>query len=757
MGDMTFVYPALLAGLVLVGIPVLLHLIMQQKPKRLPFPAVRFLLARQRVNQRRLRLRHLLLLALRMLLIALACLALARPKIFSERLNLSADRPVAAALLFDTSFSMQYGVGGQNRLDEAKRRALELLDSLPDGSRIAVFDSAESGGEWLPSASASRDRIGGLELRPANYPVTNQLAAAYELLAKLDEEVENPDEMPLRFVYVFSDRTEGSWNAAHQEQLQRLRDRVPPPGVAVVLVDVGVKEPTNVAVAGLNLPQQIVPANRPVVIEATVQALGARCDTEVACRIDGKDLLGKEQVVLEPGQSRVYAFKGKGLPTGLHHAEVALANPQALPFSGVRYATFEVQGPRKVLIVSDDPRNAVIIQTALESGRAFACDVKSTAEMRNVFPKDLAAYRAVVLLGLARPDADLWEKLARRYVPEGGGLAVVPGGNQVEVDAYNSPVAQAVMPAELVKVSVSKSAAGAVWSTLSYPHPLMARLGDLSKEENVDFLAPGQEPGAFRFWEVRERPGGETDALAAYEESRPALLERRFDPKQGVRGRVLLFTTPLDDAHVAGRDGAARDQPRWNNYLQGSSFYLVLAQTAVGYLAGDTQGGNLNYTCGQSVPIPLPGEPRFPTYTVQGPGLSAAEAVLTRAQNQGELQITKAMAPGNYRVFGADGKPLAGFSLNVAPEESMLTPVPAEKIEALFGPDAILPLDQKASLPAALQNHWSQPVELLPWLMIFVLVFLAVENLLANKFYRRSTEEPGPSPAEPQGGDSGLS
>ena len=54
---MTFVYPLLLSGLALIGIPILVHLIMRQKPNHLLFPAVRFLLARHRTNQRKLQLR----------------------------------------------------------------------------------------------------------------------------------------------------------------------------------------------------------------------------------------------------------------------------------------------------------------------------------------------------------------------------------------------------------------------------------------------------------------------------------------------------------------------------------------------------------------------------------------------------------------------------------------------------------------------------------------------------------------------------
>src|SRR5579884_392024 len=117
---MSFIHPLLLGGLLLVGIPVLIHLIMQQKPKRLLFPAFRFLLQKHRTNQRRLRLRHLLLLALRIALVAGLCLALARPRLFNERLNLSSDSPVAAALIFDTSYSMEYRVADRTRLDEAK-------------------------------------------------------------------------------------------------------------------------------------------------------------------------------------------------------------------------------------------------------------------------------------------------------------------------------------------------------------------------------------------------------------------------------------------------------------------------------------------------------------------------------------------------------------------------------------------------------------------------------------------------------------
>ena len=78
---MTLINSSLLLGLILAGIPLILHLVMRAKPKRIEFPALRLLKARQPSNARRMRLRQFLLLALRILLICALVLAIARPSL----------------------------------------------------------------------------------------------------------------------------------------------------------------------------------------------------------------------------------------------------------------------------------------------------------------------------------------------------------------------------------------------------------------------------------------------------------------------------------------------------------------------------------------------------------------------------------------------------------------------------------------------------------------------------------------------------
>jgi Aerotolerance regulator N-terminal len=724
---MTFIHPLLLGGLVLAGIPVLVHLIMRQKPKHLMFPALRFLMLRQRANQRKLSLRHLLLLALRIALIALICLAMARPRVFSERFNINAERPMAVVLIFDTSDSMEYTVLGRSRLEEAKERSHELLEALPAGSRVAVLDTAEAGGEWLPNLNMARDRIDQLHLRAANYPVTAQLSPAYDLLAKLDQDPTAGDGPPLRFLYVFSDCTRPCWNAGQIESLARMRDRVPPPEVHAVFVDVGLPQPVDVAITDWHLSKDLLHAGERVTVSATVQATGGPCDTEMTCVLDGQTPGLRKPVQLAADSHAGIAFEFRDLKPGTHQVTLSLATSDAVPSNNSRFATFLVLEPRRVLILTDDVPGARIWELICEEGHAFTCDILSAtpANVESLTTAKLAQYQAVCLLNVNGPTPNLWSKL-NDFVRDGGGLAVIPGGAEVDISAYTSPEAMKLLPGKLVSVINST---GTLWSDEGLRHPIVSVFPAWKKSGNVDFYA-GVPAAAYRYWEVTAPASA---VIASYEDGarHPALLETVFDPAR-VHGHVVMFTTPFDKDHLSpGPTGKSQ----WTNYLQ-NSFGLVLGQRVMAYLAGDASSPHLDYSCGQVVTLPLPPSPRFPTYVLKGPGIATSGIPVKRSEHESQLTIRDASQPGNYEVTGADGKPTGGFSMNVDREESDLTQIPPSEIEALFGPGSVMRMTPKANLRDALQSRWSQPLELLPWLLMILVLVLTAETFLANRFYR---------------------
>ncbi|HTU18484.1 MAG TPA: VWA domain-containing protein [Gemmataceae bacterium] len=740
---MTFIHGYLLAGLLLVGVPVLLHLIMRQKPRHLQFPAFRFLRQRHLINRRKLRLQHLLLLLLRMGVIAALCLALARPRVAAERVAslFSNERPVAAVLIFDTSASMEYSAAGRTRLEEAKQRASELLDEMDPASQVALLDSAddagEGGPEWLSPALAQA-RLDGLRIHPANAAVNRQLDRAVRMLEKVGE---GEDPTP-RFLYVFSDRARASWDP-------RAGPRTMPDGIRALFVDVGADKPKDLAIEKLEVVPPVVAPGSRIQIQATVRATGADFDTELLCQLDNDpDSERKMAIQLAAGQGRVFVFerdapqnRGENAET-IYQVTVKHQTADALPFNNTSFATFLTRQRRKVLsIVADKPldrRDAgptaplpwKAWQTATHVVDLFQCDIRPLAEADKLADKELHGYAAVCVFQIV-PSAGLWQKLDR-YVRGGGGLVLVPGGEEMrrQLPQYNEEGTKAgLLPGMLQKIETNPANRPLIrWSNFRVKHPIPAFFDKAMRTAEPDFSKPQSWPGVNAFWSVTPTDK-DTLVLATYADRGrhpPALLERTVE-----RGHVLLFTTPLDTRDLD------RNRP-WHNYWSDSSFGLILEDQVLRYLAGDSTMPELNYFCGQIPRVPLPSSLAAPLYMLDGPGLAVAETNIKANEGDTQLSLPQAVTAGNYAVRDADQRIVAGCSLNVRPQESELERVPAEEIESVLGKDTLLQVGRTISLKDALTGMHPPPLELLPWLMMAVLIVLTVESLLANRFYRRA-------------------
>jgi hypothetical protein len=728
---MTFIHGYLLAGLVLVGAPVLLHLVMRQKPRPLPFPAFRFLRQRHLINRRRLRLQYLLLLLLRMLLIAALCLALARPRAFSNRAATSSERPVAAVLVFDTSPSMEYTAGGQTRLDEAKHRARELLDEMADGSQVAVLDSGdETSADWLPRSDLVYSRVENLRIRPGGGPVTRPLGNACRLL----EQAATGEDAPPRFLYVFSDRMSGCWDGGEARRLKV------PEGVNAVFVDVGADRPQDLGIEAVKVEPPVASAGRRVRILATVRSTGRDHENDLLCQLDNEPDpergLQKRALRLARDRSEVVPFewtaptRSPGGPADIpFQVTVRLGSNDSLPFNNTHFATFAVRESRKILtIVQDRPHDARFWKAALDAVGEFRCEVKTLAEAETLTAQDLQAYKVVCLFQVAGVPDRFWGQL-ETYIRGGGGLALVPGSEEGGLKTFDEEAGRhGLLPAKLT--GIHQAPGPVYWSGFSARHPLTAPFLRWKQNADPDFEHSEIRPFVTRYWEA-EAPGPEA-VIVTYDDKKksPALAEKLLD-----RGRVVLFTVPLGGDAVEG-------ERRWHNYWEDSSFGLVLVDRVCRYLAGELAVHELNYLCGQMVQVMVPTPPE-PPYTLEGPNLAAAETNLRTPEADGRLPIPQAAAPGNYAILDGRGRRVAGFSLNVRPEESVLERVPAEEIEAVLGKGSLLQVGRAVNLREALQGLRAPPLELLPYLMIGLLLLLPLESLLANRFYRRPVADPG--------------
>ena len=155
---MTFLQPWLLLSLPLVALPVIIHLINQQRFQSVQWAAMMFLLSAKALSRGYTRLRQWLIMLLRMAAVAAAILAISRPLSQGWLAVVGGDRASAAIVLLDRSPSMSQAstAGGESKLTTATRQVAAALETL-GASRVVLIDSVSCTPQELASPRAIRE------------------------------------------------------------------------------------------------------------------------------------------------------------------------------------------------------------------------------------------------------------------------------------------------------------------------------------------------------------------------------------------------------------------------------------------------------------------------------------------------------------------------------------------------------------------------------------------------------------------------
>ena len=721
---MTFLNASLLAGSALIVLPIVLHLIMRQKPRLLEFPALRFIQKRHDTNRRRLKLRHLLLLLLRAAVIAGLAMALARPsvKLSDQWAFGNQEAPVAAALVFDVAPHMQYRHENKTRLDVAKDLGQWLLTQLPRESQIAVLDSGLVSRGFDADRGLSKQRIDRLETSGASQPLARVVGDAARLLQQSD--------LPRKEIYVFTDLSRSAWPADAAATLQdRLNELTG--GVTPYVIDVGVAQPANFALGELHLSQQVLASGGSITVQTEISSLGSEGQRTVELNLLGADgklqKIGERTVALKPGEARPVEFQLNALKTGTQQGMVRIVGQDGLAADDVRHFTIEVRPAWPVLVVAASPAQdhadyltrAIAPPEFRKRGQArFDCTVVDFSQLAGqTFDK----YSAVGLLDPPPLDPTLWQRLTD-YASEGHGVGVFLGRNAQPVDSFNVPAAQQLLPGKL-NLQVPWREGDNFLAPANFQHPILKAFAQRATS------TPWNAFPVYRYWQLIEPPAG-SGTVIPYSDGGPALIERPVG-----NGRVLTMTTPISDR-------ASRDA--WNLLPVGAVVkawpFVILANQMMTYLVGGGQQ-QLNYFAGQTVVLPLDEQARRRTLVMSAP--DGAKAVLT--PDKRDLTITAAEQVGNYQVQGGgrDAGSALGFSVNLPSQQTELDRIGEQHLNELFGPFKFRlarttdQIDRSISIGRVGR-------ELFPALILLVALILAAEYVVSNRFY----EEGGRRKAE---------
>lgn len=776
-----FVNPGLLAGLALAAVPVVIHLLSRRRFRRLPWGATRFLLEAMAENRRRIRFEQWLLLALRCLAMALLALLVARPFVqpglVAELLGRRGH--VQRIVVLDDSASLAYRVGAAPEFDRLRTAATRLVQWL----------AQEAGGEPLTFYLTSQPEAPLTEDTPLSGATVDELlqqvarlepvavsARPARVLARVAERLRAEGESAPADVYVLSDFQRTDWlavtaetrpdeqvietpapadSAASGSPFEALtaiaRERTADgAGLRVILVASGVPGRANTAIDALVLERPQIVAGVPCVVIARVanhtgQTLEA---TSLHGEVDGAALPPVPVPAIVANDRRDVVLETIFAEPGYRALTVQLNRSDSFSADDVRRLAVEVKETLAVLLVNGQPNSSphrdevYLLRNALSPPGPFASGVRvEVCEADEIVGLNIAQYDCIMLCNVPPPGEEALEAL-EAYARGGGGIVITLGSEVGSPDEYNRGLYRdgtGLLPLALTQPTSSTERPEGVGLLRTIEHPITAMFpaGEAGLSEYVHFRGyyrcDEPAPGAGAPGEVSQpanAPARPALVLACYADDAqsPALIERSFG-----RGRVMLFTSTVD-----------LDWNDWPRAVDGS--YVVTMLELVQYIARrGTHPAEL--LAGEPLTLPISPE-RFelsavfktPSYPEEPPvvgsadpaGVALGELALLRGPRTRELGTFTVELTG--RTGPSETRPLC---VNLAPRESDLAVARARELDAaLVG----VPHEIIAAGEGFLGGGERSRREVWPALVVFVVVVLMAEQILAWWFGRASVE-----------------
>lgn len=202
---MSFLQPFVLIALPLMALPVLIHLINQQRHRTIPWAAMMFLMSAKRMSKGMARLRHLLILLMRVLAVGALIFAVSRPLSGGWLGSVGLSKPDATLILLDRSASMEMQdlQAGESKRSTALKRLTELLEQGDYGTHLILIDSAGGQMQEVDSPKAL-----------LNLPATDPSATSANIPAMLETALAylKANESGRTEIWICSDLKENDWD-----------------------------------------------------------------------------------------------------------------------------------------------------------------------------------------------------------------------------------------------------------------------------------------------------------------------------------------------------------------------------------------------------------------------------------------------------------------------------------------------------------------------------------------------------------------
>ncbi len=735
-----------IAGGLLAGVPIFLHMFRRSPAIQMPFSVVRFLTPTLPKTTKRSKIEHWPLMLLRILAVILIALAFARP---FQRMTVAKEAEIGnasrIALLLDASASM--------RRDGLREAVLAEIQNVVDGLNeedtlsIDMYSSSTkklvTAEEWQQTEPANRAAL--IERATTAYEpdwmsthTANAMLEAADEVAR-EKGMTGPD--GTRRVILITDFQEGS-------DLDELRSGTWPD---TVKLDLRIVKPTQTGNAGLSLVED----ERSGKIRVRVSNSGDAALTKYA--LSGFDAAGAvigTPLIVEVGGGQRRTFTMPDSPEGQPPiAGVELLNePHA--FDNVVDLPIEDRGAMQIAHAGpNDSNNADTMRYYLQ--RALDGDEANPVEVVDLLSDDNIAIPVPANIQLAIVTESIPEGLVKsleEMLKRNGTVLIVLKSTEMAASL------QALLPANtgVEEASVNDYA---MLGQMDFTGGL---LSPFAEARFADF-------SSIRFWHYRRltldaKQTTAPEVLARFDSGDPAILE--YSPSTG--GTVFVLTSGWhpDDSQWAL---STRFPPMIYRLLQlsnprrsGHQLYEVGQRIVPEEISGEEEwtlalpDGTVRLASSSvTVPSDILPSVASPSVTSPSPSSTSSESDKERPAELPAPVSTNAVVldqPGHWTLTSEteNGTKTLSLLVTVAASESRTEPLPAGQLQALGMSADIASVTSsmaEAKTPAEESQLDARELEsrqkFWRWLLVAGLACLIVESLYASWIERRFQMEPG--------------
>ncbi len=723
--NISFLNPWFLAGLPVISIPIIIHLLSKKKTITRKFSYVKFIqLASTKVVKRH-KLKQLLLLLLRTLLLLLLVLLFARPIVHVAPIFARGrDTSLSNVIVLDSSYSMGYKEEQSERFSIAKdaaKRILKLMEKYDRTAYLLVSDRLEAGIKYLTSdTDILIDEIENSSLGPRSSNILPAVSEAYSLL--------KGSLSPNKQIILITDMAQNGWAEINEDAINKYD-----PKVKLIIIDVAKTDSPNIAVTGME--KGVMTTGQMMKIKATINNFSDSAVSNllvwmsVAGRTNGiKEGRKADQGFIELQKKEekekdfFYNFPEEGTYLGkINIKEDALAVDDCYWFKT------SVHDKIRVLCIDGEPgfssfdKETFYLRFALDpydKGLSIIPTIITVNELGNYNLPEFS----VMISANVKEFNEVQIKSMYDFVRKGGGLIFFLGDN-VNKDFYNDFLG-GLLPGKLDEISRYEKG----W-TIGYRDEKHPALKIFSGEEQSDLSL-----GRFFSW-YKVRPAENSKVLLRVasgrnknmeHEGQPLMLERRLPYSKS--GRIMLFTSTVDR--------------EWNNF-PAKPLFLPLMQQVMSYMTerSSKEGYRDSLKIGEPAIIPLKTANIPDRVTLRLPSGKKEIILPVKSEAFNGIEFSGAGEPGIYEFewveAGRSRKEHVVYNLDAELGESDLTKIKMRDIKKLLPQTPVILIGKLAELEKILLSvlHGKEASKMA---VIFIFGLFMLEGYVAN---RRNREE----------------